>query len=261
MIKTLWTITTITYSPSHDVVIFTVRPEEIFSFAEGQFMMLETEIDGEMVMRAYSIYSTNRQLQEDKTISFCIKRKESWVFSTRATQQAAIGTKMKLTWPVGRFVDSKKSRNYLFISVWSGLSPCYSIYQQLLQSSEYDQIATIFGERYLAHIPEEVLDAFSIQSDKVSNQIFLSREENLPFTMHHSPFIKGYVQDGLASAFQFLWLLKDWETLNLQSTKIPNHQNSNITIFICWLPAMCDDVRDKLLAYGIPRDRLIIEKY
>ncbi len=60
-------------------------------------MMLEAEIDGEMIMRAYSIYSTDQQLGDDGTVSFCIKRKESGVFSTRATQVATIGTKLKLT--------------------------------------------------------------------------------------------------------------------------------------------------------------------
>ncbi len=91
MIKTTGTITDTKYSSSGDVVILTVRPEELFDFSEGQFMMLETQIDGEMVMRAYSIYSTDRQLGEEETVSFCIKRRESGVFSTRATQQARVG--------------------------------------------------------------------------------------------------------------------------------------------------------------------------
>ncbi len=254
MIKTTGTITATTYSPSRDVVILTVRPEELFDFSEGQFMMLEAEIDGEMIMRAYSIYSTDQQLGDDGTVSFCIKRKESGVFSTRATQVATIGTKLKLTWPVGRFTDDEKSMHYLFISVGSGLSPCYSIYQSLLHSGRYDKIANIFGERYSSHIPEEVLDAFSIQTDKVSNQIFLSREEeNLQSIIHNSQFLKGYVQDWLSSTLTFLWLL--------ENDKVPSHQNTNITVFICWLPAMCDDVRDKLIDYGIARERLIIEKY
>lgn len=254
MIKTTGTITATTYSPSRDVVILTVRPEELFDFSEGQFMMLEAEIDGEMIMRAYSIYSTDQQLGDDGTVSFCIKRKESGVFSTRATQQATIGTKLKLTWPVWRFTDDEKSMHYLFISVGSGLSPCYSIYQSLLHSGRYDKIANIFGERYSSHIPEEVLDAFSLQTEKISNQIFLSREEeNVEFKIQNSKFVKGYVQDGLSSALTFLWLL--------ENDKVPSHQNTNITVFVCGLPAMCDDVRDKLIDYGIARERLIIEKY
>ncbi len=255
MIKTTGTITDTKYSSSGDVVILTVRPDELFDFSEGQFMMLEAEIDGEMIMRAYSIYSTDRQLGEEETVSFCIKRKESGVFSTRATQQARVGWKMKLTWPVGRFTDDEKSMHYLFISVGSGLSPCYSIYQSLLHSGRYDKITNIFGERYSSHIPEEVLDAFSLQTDKVSNQIFLSREEeNVEFKIQNSKFIKsGYVQDWLASALTFLWML--------ENAKVPSHQNTNITVFICGLPAMCDDIRDKLIDYGIARERLIIEKY
>jgi NAD(P)H-flavin reductase len=53
---------------------------------------------------------------------------------------------------------------------------------------------------------------------------------------------KGYVQDVLDDALQFL-------------------ETQDITVFICGLPAMCDDVAQILQHKGIEKQRLIIEKY
>lgn len=256
MLNVQGTITHITHSDSKDVVILTCQVETVFDFLEGQFMMLQTLIDGKLVKRAYSIYSTNQQLQDTKTISFCIKRKEAGVFSTRATQVAKVGMKIDMVWPVGRFVDDGASRHYLFVSVGSGLSPCFSLYQQLIRTDNYDKIANIFGERYLNHIPSEVLDAYSIQNDKIYNQIFLSREAErwtlnaaLTRTKREEKRNPGHVQNGLANALQFLW---HSDTMPLWNS---------ITIFICWLPAMCDEVSQLLQDKGIPKNRLVIEKY
>jgi ferredoxin-NADP reductase len=69
------------------------------------------------------------------------------------------------------------SKNYLFISVGSGLSPCFSIYTQLLQTGNYDKIVNLFGERYLDHIPDEVCQQYSLQDPKIHNTICLSKEE------------------------------------------------------------------------------------
>jgi ferredoxin-NADP reductase len=239
MLTTQWTIHHITHSPSGDIVIITCQVEEVFTFFEGQFMVLQTLIDDKIVKRSYSIYSTNQQLQDTKTISFCIKRKDQWVFSTRATQVAAVGMQITMTWPVGRFVDDSASRNYLFISVGSGLSPCFSIYQQLIRTDQYDKIANLFGERVLDHIPWEVLDAYSIQSDKIYNQICLSKEEKIPA---YAGMTKGYVQTGLDDALAFLG-------------------TQDVTVFICGLPVMCDEVSQILQDKGIEKRRLVIEKY
>lgn len=237
MLTTQWTIHHITHSPSGDVVIITCQVEEVFTFFEGQFMVLQTLIGDKIIKRSYSIYSTNQQLQDTKTISFCIKRKDQWVFSTRATQVAAVGMQITMTWPVGRFVDDSASRNYLFISVGSGLSPCFSIYQQLIRTDQYNKIANLFGERYLDHIPWEVLDAYSIQSEKIHNQICLSKEEHI-----WSGMKSWYVQSGIDDALVFLG-------------------TQDVTVFVCWLPAMCDEVAQILQDKGIEKRRLIIEKY
>lgn len=237
MITTTGLITDLEYSPSWDVVIIHTQVTEPLNFLEWQFMLLQTLIGDKIVKRSYSIYSTNSQLQDSQIISFCIKRKEWWIFSTWATKEAKVGMQITMTWPLGKFVDNHTSDKYMFVSVWSGLSPCYSIYMDLLEKKSYNKIANLFGERYIAHIPAEVLESYSIQNESIHNQIFLSQEENIWPSMR-----KWYVQSWLDSALEFL------------NTK-------DITVFICGLPAMCDDVAAQLIEKGIPKEQLIIEKY
>ena len=237
MITTQWLITDAQYSQSWDVVILHVQVNELFSFLEWQFMMLQTLIDDKIVKRAYSIYSTNQQLQDHHTISFCIKRKDWGSFSTWATKIAKIWMKITMMWPVGKFIDNNLHKNYLFISVGSGLSPCFSLYTHLLKQWNYNKIANLFGERYLSHIPSEVLEYYSLQNEKIYNQICLSKEENILQWMK-----QWYVQDWLQSALDFL-------------------ETKDCTIFICWLPTMCDDVTQILLDKWFEKSNLIIEKY
>ena len=239
MITTTGLITMIDYSPSGEVVIIHVQISEPLSFAEGQFMLLQTLIDGKIVKRSYSICSTNQDLQDSQIISFSIKRKEFGVFSTWATKVAKPGMQITMTWPLGKFVDKKLSRNYLFISVWSWLSPCLSIYNHLFRTGEYNKIANLFGEQKIAHIPDTVMEAYTKMDDRIYNQICLSREMN---TTYPSVMRSGYVQGALDDALAFL-------------------DTDDMTVFICWLPAMCDEVRDILLSKWLSRERLIIEKY
>lgn len=239
MITTTGIITHIDYSASGEVVIIHVQVTEPLSFAEGQFMLLQTLIDGKIVKRSYSICSTNQDLQDSQTISFSIKRKENGVFSTRATKAAKPGMSITMTWPLGKFVDKKISKNYLFISVWSGLSPCLSIYDHLIATWDYNKIANLFGEKKLEHIPDSVLSSYTKMDAKIYNQICLSRELS---TSHPDVMRPGYVQWAIDDALQFLW-------------------TDDISVFVCWLPAMCDEVRDILLAKWFPKERLVIEKY
>ena len=239
MITTTGLISSIEYSPSGDVVVLHVKVSEPFSFAEGQFMLLQVLIDGKIVKRSYSICSTNQYLQESQTISFSIKRKDNGVFSTWATKSVKEGMSMTMTWPLGKFLDKWLSRNYLFVSIGSGLSPCLSIYDHLIRTDSYDKIANLFGERKLDHIPLSVLNSYTKMDNRVYNQICLSREMHTSYDTIMRP---GYVQGAISDALAFL-------------------ATDDLMVFICGLPTMCDEVRDILLSKWIPKERLIIEKY
>ena len=235
----VWTIETIEYSDSKEVVILHCKIEKKSSFQEGQFMLLGAEIDGKLVKRSYSISSTNQILQEKNIICFGIKRTSDGVFSTWAMQVAKIWDTITMTWPLGKFVDQGQSGNYLFLSVGSGLYPCLSLYDQLLQTDKYHKIVNLFGEKQKEHIPDSVISSFTITNDRIYNQICLSR------IMHDQQphlYRSGRIQGALDDALAFLW-------------------THDISVFLCGRPDMCKEMQEVLLDKWIAKERIMIEKY
>ena len=68
----------ISYSPDGRVTFVYCRPEQKFTFLEGQFMMLEilghTRLDGKALKNSYSIATTSHMLQEQGEIGFVVKK-------------------------------------------------------------------------------------------------------------------------------------------------------------------------------------------
>lgn len=67
MIRTEATVSYIEYSPSGEVTFVRFTPDEKFSFAEGQFVMIESLFNhvelGKPLKKPYSIATTNDELQ------------------------------------------------------------------------------------------------------------------------------------------------------------------------------------------------------
>lgn len=141
--------------------------------------------------------------------------------------------------PLGKFVDPKTASHYLFVSVGSGLSPCASLISKLYATNEYTKIANLFGEKVIANIPDSIMQLYQEEKPGTWHQICLSRETP---TGDHPNIVSGYVQSRLDDALQFLG-------------------TTEISVFICGLPAMCDEVKQILLEKGLRKEQLIIEKY
>jgi NAD(P)H-flavin reductase len=266
------TISHIDYSPSGDVILLycavgttpIARPWEEDSqlwflisnlwFSSGQFMLLAAEIDCKTIKRSYSIATTPQLLSDQWLIWFSIKRVEGGVFSTRATQVARTGDTLTMTGPLWHMTDDEQFDDYLLISAGSWLSPIYSIYHSLLQSSRSIRIANIFGERYFSHVlpcvhHDWVENIWSLSwphidptltplltPNNIYSQCFLSQDE-------HGGYMIGRVQ---------LWLVNALDRL----------ATTQIKVFICWAPAMVDEVRNLLIAeYGIDPTQIKFEKY
>jgi ferredoxin-NADP reductase len=86
MITTHAYVHDIHYSPSRNVCFVHFQLEDIFAFAEGQFVMIEASIEGKTIKRPYSIASTNKQLQEQKILSIVVKKTSEAGMSDRMTQ-------------------------------------------------------------------------------------------------------------------------------------------------------------------------------
>ena len=230
--------------------------EWTFEYKSWQFIMMEmdsqeyvnlvkdklSQEDKEKILklpkikRAYSIASCYPWTKETNKIAFYIK--DAWWFSNFLLNQN-IWFEIQINGPYGHFTNEWNNQNYLFVSVWSGIAPILSIFEEVVKyNKNYNKIVNLFWERYLDNIPEIVLNKFQeFENENVKSLIYLSKEENIP-----DKLFKWHIQDWLENALNFL------------NTK-------NISVFICGKSIMVDDIVEKLVNYGINKENIKTEKY
>ena len=130
-------------------VVFKI-PENIkedFNFIAGQYVTLQTVINGEDVRRAYSICST----PESGEIRVAIKKVENGVFSTYATTKLKVNDSIEIMAPDGRFLlEPKANKNYIGFAAGSGITPVLSMIKTVLNTEETANFTLVYGNRSTA---------------------------------------------------------------------------------------------------------------
>jgi ring-1,2-phenylacetyl-CoA epoxidase subunit PaaE len=129
-------------------VSFRVPPElgETFRYRQGQYLTLQSTIDGEPVRRSYSICSGIN----DEAMQVAIKRVEGGVFSNFANDSLKAGDAIDVMPPQGSFyteLDASQARNYLFIAAGSGITPVVSNVKSILQEEPDSTVTLLFGNQ------------------------------------------------------------------------------------------------------------------
>jgi ring-1,2-phenylacetyl-CoA epoxidase subunit PaaE len=119
---------------------------DIFRYKQGQYLTLQSEIDGEPVRRSYSICSGIN----DDAMQVAIKRVAGGVFSNFANDSLKAGDMLEVMPPQGSFyteLDPTASRNYLFISAGSGITPVVSNIKSILEEEPDSKVTLLFGNQ------------------------------------------------------------------------------------------------------------------
>lgn len=119
---------------------------DVFSYKQGQYLTLESDIDGKPVRRSYSICSGIN----DDQIQVAIKRVAGGVFSNFANDLLAVGDTLKVMPAQGNFytqLDATATRHYLFIAAGSGITPVISNIKTILNEEPKSQITLLFGNQ------------------------------------------------------------------------------------------------------------------
>jgi len=191
-------------------------PEELaetFKHTPGQYLTVESIIQGEKVRRSYSICSYH----QDATIEIGVKRIDSGLFSNHALTLRA-GDTIDVLPPQGRFtteIDKHNQRHYLLIAAGSGITPCLSMAKSVLQDEPQSHITLLYGNRSissmmfkedLAALKDSHTDRFNIinmlSAERQDVEIFNGRITGellaqfansglLPITEFHSAFLCG----------------------------------------------------------------------
>jgi len=214
-------------SKNSEVVYLEFQPEEKIDFQAGQFLM----IDNWNIKRAYSIAST----PNDDKICFYIKKASENGMSKCLVEDIKEWDQLSVMWPFWHMVlKENKNKNYLLVSVWSGLGPILSIYKTLSKSWNFSKLVNIFWERYENTIVTNVLDELSVNNDKITNILYLSREKK-------EWFRTWYVQESFEEAIKLLW--------------------KDTIVYMCGKPDMVDVSVEKLIHLWIDKENIYFEKF
>jgi glycine betaine catabolism B len=115
---------------THDVKTFrfVAEPGLLFSYKPGQFLTLDLEINGEKVLRSYSISSTPSR---PHSLEITVKRVPAatpdlpaGLVSNWLHDSIKVGSEIKISGPMGKFTCFQyPSQKLLFISAGSGITP------------------------------------------------------------------------------------------------------------------------------------------
>lgn len=116
-----------------------------FAFKAGQYLSLETTINGEAVRRSYSISSA----PHENHLTVGIKKIDQGLFSSFANDVLAEGDTLKVAPPEGRFVfvPNHATQQLLLIAAGSGITPILSIVKTSLEKSASTKIQLIYGNK------------------------------------------------------------------------------------------------------------------
>jgi len=213
---------------------------ETYRFAPGQFLTLETTIDGEPVRRSYSICAPPSAGE----LRVAIKRVVDGTFSRHAHEHFKPGIAVLVGPPDGRFHvahDPAFERGYLAIAAGSGITPIVSIVRHVLETEPKSRVTLVYGNRSSANVMFR--DELQALKDRYLDRFAIA------FVMSREPqdieLFSGRIDRAKCDAFLDSWI-----------------DPSGIDIaFVCGPHAMTEEAIASLEAHGIDRARIKSELF
>lgn len=139
-------------TPHAKVVSFDIPYEqrELFRFTPGQYLTIETVIDGHKVRRAYSICS-----KRGDTLAIGVKRVDGGLMSNFLNDKVKAGDTVRLMPPMGNFTHDPqpfKQKHYVLFAGGSGITPMMSILKSTLPIEKDSKVTLLYFNRNEEHI-------------------------------------------------------------------------------------------------------------
>ncbi len=155
-------------------------PQELkadYQFAQGQYLTLRTDINGEDLRRSYSICSSPL----DAELRVAVKHVPQGRFSTFANQKLQSGDTLSVMTPMGKFftaLHEQHDKHYVGFAAGSGITPIMSIMKTVLQSEPKSHFTLFYGNKnFESIIFREAIEALKNQYiGSLSVHHVLSRE-------------------------------------------------------------------------------------
>lgn len=224
------------------IVSFDVPAElmDSFKFTQGQYLTLRADVGGEDLRRSYSICAG----VDDAELRVGVRRVKDGRFSTWVNTGLKAGDMIQVFPPQGHFyvpVDAKLQRHYLGIAGGSGITPILSIMKTVLAAEPGSRFTLIYGNR------RQASTMFKEELEDLKNR-YLTR-----LSLHHvfsdetvdAPLMEGIMNRDKIAAF-------------LGALIAPGDIDH---AFVCGPYQMNDEAEYALLAAGVARERIHIERF
>jgi ring-1,2-phenylacetyl-CoA epoxidase subunit PaaE len=219
------------------VVTFGVPPAltETFAFKPGQHLAIRHMIDGEELRRNYSICSG-----PGMPLRVAIRGVDGGRFSSWANANLRVGYSLEVMPPVGRFVlppSDGTNRRIIAIAAGSGITPIIGLALQALDHERRTQFTLIYGN----HGPDSTLFAEELEFLKDRH---LGRFELIHILSRHDdvdmPMFRGRI---------------DAAKIKAMAAKLIRFDDA-AHIYLCGPGSMIKDVRQTLMALGLPTSKI-----
>ena len=224
------------------VVAFDVPPElrEVFSFTQGQYLTLRTEIGGADLRRSYSICAG----VDDGELRVGVRKVKGGVFSNWINEHLRPGQLISVMAPQGRFfvpIEPGARRHHVGIAGGSGVTPILSTMKTVLAREPLSRFTLIYGNRALKST------MFKEEIEDLKNK-YLTR-----LTLHH------VFSDEHTDAPLNMGVMNRDKIGEFLRSVVPAATIDHA--FICGPFQMNDEAEAALLAAGVPEDRIHIERF
>ncbi len=240
---------------------------EVFSFTQGQYLTLRTEIDGQDLRRSYSICAG----VDDGELRVGVRKVNGGVFSNWINAHLKPGDVISVMAPQGRFfvpIEPGLRRHHVGIAGGSGVTPILSTMKTVLAREPLSHFTLIYGNRALKST------MFKEEIEDLKNRYLTRLVLHHVFSDEHTELIDDPqvaslpppegVQAGLGAARRSglplnVGVMNRAKIGEFLSSVVPaatiNHA------FICGPFQMNDEAEAALLAAGVPEDRIHIERF
>jgi ferredoxin-NADP reductase len=151
-----------------------------FVYRPGQFITVETELDGERLARQYSLSSSP---DDDRHLRITVKKVPGGRVSSWLVDRVASGDILSVAAPRGRFLgDVEGPHHVILLAAGSGIAPILPIARHLAAGPDPHHLTLIYGNRRPSDIAlHDEVKRLAAAWPNVSVELALTRpEENWP---------------------------------------------------------------------------------
>ncbi|MGZ8273997.1 MAG: 1,2-phenylacetyl-CoA epoxidase subunit PaaE [Burkholderiaceae bacterium] len=211
-----------------------------YRFTQGQHLALRTTLDGEELRRSYSVCAGC----DDGELRVAVKKVPGGRFSVWANDMLKSGDAVDVMTPEGRFftpLSPEHDKHYVAFVAGSGITPVLSLIRTTLSREPKSRFTLVYGNRRqtsvmfheaLEDLKDRYLTRFALYN------VFSREEQDIEL-------FNGRLDGAKAAAF--LSTLLPVDTID--------------EAFVCGPATMLDDVEQALVAAGLPRAHVHVERF